>query len=292
MTSANIALKVASLLFSGGVFLILIKKVEALKKYGLASIIYILLIALLLAFPTLFNLFSFNASYITVLVCAQVFILITGILHVIFGPAMLPWYKDQPFSFRLLFMVGILFLAYFFSNLSLTDLQDQDYTVLWYLALFWFLVPSLLNETVNEFMKVPSKVYKLWHYPVDQNIDDPADEELENPIVISFIFGKNINSSELTTFRAKAPVGMQVGRLFYFFINDYNSRNPEGNISFINDNNEPCGWIFKKVRNRLLGLKEVIDPDSSVYSNEIRENDLLYCYRIYKNNQNNLNETN
>ena len=284
MSSTSIALKVASLVFSGGILLILFKNVKALKKYGLASIIYMLLISLLLAFPTLFNLFPFNASYITMLVCAQVFILIVGILHIVFGPATLPWYKDQSFSLRLLFMMSILFLAYFFSNLSLTDLQDQDYTGLWYLALLWFLVPSLLNETVNELMKVPPRVYKLWHYPVDQNIADPADEELENPIVISFIFRKNDNSGDLTTFRAKAPVGMQIGRLFYFFINDYNGRHPEGTISFIKDSNEPCGWIFKKVRNRFLGLKEVIDPDSSVYSNEIRENDLLYCYRIYKNN--------
>jgi hypothetical protein len=284
MSSESIALKVASIIFSGGILLILFKNIQALKKYGLASIIYILLISLLLAFPTLFNLFQFNTSFIFLLICAQVFILIIGILHVIFVPSTLPWYREQPFSFRLLFMMSILFLAYFFSNLSLTNLQDQQYPVLWYLALFWFLVPSLLNETVNEVLKVPPKVYKLWHYPVGQNIDDPSDEELENPIVISFIFGKNENSSELTTFRAKAPVGMQVGRLFYFFINDYNSRHPEGTISFIYDNNEPCGWIFKKVSNRFLGLKDVIDPNGSVYSNEIRENDLLYCYRIYKNN--------
>jgi hypothetical protein len=284
MSSASIALKVASLVFSGGIFLILLKNIKALKKYGLASLIYLLLISLLLAFPTLFNLFQFNVSYIFLLVCAQVFILIIGILHIVFVPATLPWYKDQPFSLRLVFMISIILLAYFFSNLSLTDLQDQEYPILSYLALFWFLIPSFLIETVNEFLKVPPKVYKLWYYPVGQNIDDPSDEELENPIVISFIFGKNKNSSELTTFRAKAPVGMQVGRLFYFFINDYNSRHPEGIISFIDDTNEPCGWVFKKVRNRFLGLKEAIDPDNSVYSNEIRENDLLYCYRIYKNN--------
>jgi len=130
---------------------------------------------------------------------------------------------------------------------------------------------------------VPQKEYKLWYYPVNQNIDDPSDEELENPIVISFIFKKNEHSNESTTFRAKAPVGMQVGRLFYFFINDYNGRHPEGVISYMNEQNEPYGWIFKKVRNKFLGLKEVIDPESPVYTEEIRENDLLYCQRIYKN---------
>jgi hypothetical protein len=283
MNPASIALKVASLVFSGGILIILFKKIKVLKKYGLASIIYVVLLSLLLAFPTLFNLFAFNASNMFLLVCAQAFVLIIGILHVVFAPGTMPWYREQPLSIRLIFMISILFLAYFFTNLSLIDLQDYGYPSLWYMSLFWFFVPFLLNETVNEYLKVPRKIYKLWHYPVNQNIADPSDEELENPIVISFIFKKNETSSELTTFRAKAPVGMQVGRLFYFFINDYNSRHPESNISFMNDSNEPNGWIIKKVRNQLLGLKEVIDPDISVYVNEIRENDLLYCYRINNN---------
>jgi hypothetical protein len=284
MHPESIALKVASLVFSGGILIILFKKIKVLKKYGLASIIYILLISLLIAFPTLFNLFGLNLSEIILLVCAQVFILIIGILHVVSIPSTLPWYKDQPFNLQLLFVISILVLAFFFSNLSLSDLQNQTLPLVWYLSLLWFLIPVLLNKTIDEYLKVPPKIFTLWYYPVDQNINDPSDEELENPIVISFIFNKNESSSALTTFRAKAPVGMKFGLLFYFFINDYNDRHPEGPISFLDGNREPCGWIFKKVSNKFLGLKEPIDPDGSVYSNEIRENDLVYCHRIYKNN--------
>jgi Type VI secretion system, TssN len=284
MSTTSIALKVASLVFSGGILIILFKKITMLKKYGLASVIYILLVSLLLSFPTLFNLFRLNFSEITILLCAQIFILIIGILHVVFVPATLPWYKVQPFNMQLLFIICILLLAFFFSNLSLSDLQKHQLSLVWYLSLLWFVIPVLLNKTVNELVKIPQKEYKLWYYPVDQNIDDPSDGELENPVIISFIFKKNDYSDELTTFRAKAPVGMQVGRLFYFFINDYNVRHPEGVISYTNEHHEPYGWIFKKVRNKFLGLKEVIDPDSSVYADEIRENDLLYCQRIYKDN--------
>jgi hypothetical protein len=284
MNSANIALKVASLVFSGGILIVLFKRIKALKKYGLATIIYILMISLLLAFPTLFNLFGFDIREILLIVCAQIFILIISILHVAFVPSALPWYKDQPFNLQLIFIISILLLAFFFTNLSLTDLQKQQLPLLWYLSLLWFLIPVLLDKTIDELAAIPPKEYKIWYYPVDQYINDPSDEELENPVIISFIFRKNANSNELTTFRAKAPVGMKVGQLFYFFINDYNGRHPEGPISYIDDTSEPYGWIFKKVRNRLLGLKEVIDPDSSVYSNEIKENDLLYCRRIYKKN--------
>lgn len=283
MSPESIALKTASLVFSGGILLILLKRIKVLKKYGLVSLIYVILVSLLLAFPTLFNLFGFNVSTILLLICDQVFIIIISILHIIYVSETLPWHKDQPFSVQLVFVISILFLAFFFSNLSLSDLQKQQLPLIWYLSLLWFLIPILLNKTIDELLKLPLKEYKFWYYPLNQNIDDPTDEEMENPVVISFIFKKNNNSTELTTFRAKAPIGMMVGRLFYFFINDYNSSHPEGAISYLDSNHEPCGWIFKKVRNKLLGLKEVIDPDNSVYSNEIRENDLLYCERIYMN---------
>lgn len=262
--------------------MILLKNIKAIKKYGLATIIYSLMISVLLAFPTMFNLFGSNLSDIFLLIIAQVFILLIGILHVIFVPATLPWYKTQPFSMQFLFITSVLFLAFFFTNISLSDLQKHQLPLVWYFSLFWFLIPVLLDKTIEELLQMPDKEYKLWYYPVDENIEDPSDEELENTIVISFIFKKNTQSSELTTFRAKAPVGMKVGRLFYFFINDYNSRHPEGTISYLNEKHESCGWIFKKVTNRFLGLKEVIDPDDSVYSNEIKENDLLYCNRIYR----------
>ena len=149
MSSTSIALKLASLVFTGGILMILFKRITMLKKYGLASVIYILLISLLLAFPTLFNLFGFNFSEILLLLCAQVFILIIGVLHVVFVPATLPWYKVQPFNLQLLFIICILFLAFFFSNLSLSDLQNNQLPLVWYLSLLWFLIPVLLNKTVD-----------------------------------------------------------------------------------------------------------------------------------------------
>jgi Type VI secretion system, TssN len=284
MNATGIALKVASLVFAGGIFMILFKRIKVLKKYGVASIVYVLLISILLALPTLLNLFEINISNVLLLVCAQVFILILGILHVSLTPSTLPWYKNQQFSMQLLFIICILFLAYFFSNMSLSFLVNPKLRIVWYLSLLWFLIPVLLNQTVEELLKVPPKIFKQWYYPLGLNIEDPSDEELENPIVISFVFQKNENSPELTTFRAKAPVGMKLGRLFYFFINDYNSRHPEGTILFLDSNRAPYGWVFMKIKNKFFNLKEGIDPESSIYVNEIRENDVLVCDRITKMN--------
>lgn len=280
MNVASIAMKFASVFFAGSMFFILFKRVKVLKKYGVISLIYVLLLSILLATPTLFLLFDLNISDIGLLLLAQVFILILGIAHVVLNPSAIPWYKDQPFKLQLLLILCILFLSYFFSDLSLSYIVSPKLRLVWFLSLLWFVVPILLNETVNQLLLVPPMVYKKWFYPLNERIDDPSDDELANPIVISFVFKKNEQTDEITTFRAKAPVGMTLGKLFYFFINDYNDRHPDSQITFLNKEGEPQGWVFLKIKNKFLGSKDAIDPETSIYSNNIKENDVLICSKI------------
>ena len=276
-------MKIGSLIFAGGIFMVLYKRIQVLKKYGLASLLYVLVISILLSTPTLFLLFNFNISDIQLLVLAQIFITAIGILHVISSPVTLPWYKDQTYITQILFTICILLLGYFFSNLSMSFLVIPKLQLVWYLSLLWFVIPILLNETINLLLKVPPKEFLLWYYPLNEKIEDPSDKEFENLIVISFVFQKNEHSPELTTFRVKAPIGMKFDRLFYFFINDYNDTHPESTITFLNSNQIPYGWLFLKVKNKYLNMKEVINPKDYIYSNNIKENDVLICKRKFNN---------
>ncbi len=280
MSTMGIATKLISLFVAGGIFLMLYKRVKVLKKYGLISIAYLFLSSILLAFPTLLLMLDLTIGDLWVLFIAQSFILLVGVVHLLQNPAMLPWYRDQTFKVQILFLVCIIFLAYFFSDLSLSFLVHPKLRIVWYLSLLWFMIPSLLNETVNLLLKVPPREYKKWTYPINERVDDPSDDELNNPLVISFVFKKNEQSQSSTSFKAKAPVGMQLGRLFYFFINDYNSRHPDSQISFMNHEGEPHGWVFMKVSNKFSGIRKAMDPDSSIYGNNICENDELICNRM------------
>lgn len=286
MSVASLTMKIASLVFTGGLFFILFKRIKVFKKYGLLSIIYALLIAVLLSLPSLLNLFELKLSDILLIVVAQVFIFAVGVIYVKLTPSTLPWYKMQQFGTQVLFIACILLLAFFFSNMSMSFLIDPKLHFIWYISLLWFVIPVLLKQTTEALLLVPPKVFKLWYYPQETHIDDPSDEELENPIVISFIFQKNNSSNQVTTFRAKAPVGMQLGRLFYFFINDYNSRHPEGTISFIDTSGQPNGWVFFKLKSKFFNMKKSLDPGVSIYSNDIKENDILICDRININQLN------
>ncbi len=285
MGGTSMALKLGSLILGLGTFFILFKKVKGLKRYGWSSLFYVIATSLLLALSSLFLYLEPSAGEISTLILAQLIIITTGTLHVFFSQKLLPWYGEQIFGKQLVFILCMMLFGYFFMNLSFTFLVDSGVQLVWYLSLLWFLVPVLLHQTILKLLEVPPKMYKKWTYPLNENIDDPTDEEMENPVVISFVFKKTPNAPEATTFRAKAPLGMSLGRLFYFFINDYNSRNPESKISFTHENELPDQWIFFKIRNKLLNTKTVLDPEEAMYHCQIKENDVLTCSRVWNDNE-------
>jgi hypothetical protein len=291
MSGTSLALKIGSLVLGLGAYLVLFKKVKGLKKYGVSGLIYVLLVSLLMSSATLFLLMMPDEGEIISLLFAQMVIISLGTLHVFFAPKLLPWYSDQLFGMKVVYIICILLFCFFFTNLYFTFLVESYVEMVWHLSSLWFLVPVLLNQTINKLLEVPSKQFKKWKYPVGITITDPTDLEMENPVLVSFIFKKNQHSPEETTFRAKAPQQMKLGRLFYFFINDYNSKYPESPVSFIDENNQPHEWIFFKVKSKLLKLKAALDPDDSIYISGIKENDTLICSREFNNKNNSGHET-
>ncbi len=283
MSGTSLALKIGSLALGLGTFLIMFKKVKGLKRYGWASLFFVLVVALLMSSSTLFLYLKPHTGEMTTIIFAQLIIISLGTLHVFLSIKLLPWYSEQTFGMQLIFIICILLFGYLFFNLSFTFFVDPAVGFVWYLSLLWFIVPVLLDRTITKLLEVPTKEYKSWTYPLNVTIDDPSDQEMENPVVISFVFKKNAGDRESTTFRAKAPLAMSLGRLFYFFINDYNSRHPEASVSFVNENNAPYSWIFFKINNKLLRLKTALDPENSIYNNNIKENDVLICTRIVNN---------
>jgi len=291
MSGTSLALKIGSLVLGLGAFFVLFKKVKGLKKYGLSSLLYVLLTALLLSASTLFLFSASSWGEITSLILAQFTILVISTLHVFLARKLLPWYNEQKFMMQVVFIICMLLFGYFFFNLSFTFLVESEAEIIWYLSLLWFLVPVLLNQTINKLLEVPQKEFKKWQYPLGENIEDPSDEEMENPVVISFVFKKNPDAPEETTFRAKAPLGMSLGRLFYFFINDYNSRHPESTISITSAANMPDDWIFFKQKNKFLKLKTALDPEEEMGNSNIKENDVLICSRVILTEKKSQNET-
>ena len=279
-TGTSLGLKIASLFFGVGIIMVIASRIGGLRKFGWIGILYAFLTSLLLAIPAVCLFWIDSSHRLTVLIITQVFILLLGILHISIAGSLLKWYLKQSFITQIFFILAILLFSFLFYQLIFDNLKNPGYFLIWFLSLLWFFIPFLLHKAIVLLSQIPGREYKKWYYPLNATIDDPGDEELKNPVVISFVFYKNQESEHQTTFRAKAPIGMELGRLFYFFINDYNGRHPHEPISYVDESNAASPWVFYKVRSKLFGLKKVVDPGESVFSNGIRENSILVCKRV------------
>ena len=73
---------------------------------------------------------------------------------------------------------------------------------------------------------------------------------------------------------------MQFGRLFYFFLIDYNERHPESPIEIVDvESKNPSEWIFYFKPNWYSSLKH-IDITNTVDGNHIKENTVIICKRV------------
>jgi len=208
----------------------------------------------------------------------QVILFVLGFLHVYAMRRIFPDLQKKITNFwlELLYTIVITCIA-LIAFMMVVELYKPEFKYMFLSAGIAFIIPFFIVKLFEYAIAVPVSVYKKWFYPVGQNIKDPKDNELRNPLVISFHFSKDERTNELSNFRLKAPEAMEFGKLFYYFINDYNDRHPEGEISFIDKKNEPYGWIF--YRKTWFGLLKHVDFERTIKSNRIKEDTVVICQR-------------
>lgn len=152
-------------------------------------------------------------------------------------------------------------------------------------SILFFFIPYFVYHTFKKAMEIPPKLLKQWVYPVHKEVGEPNEEDMINLSVIAFEFRKQLNTPYYTNFRARAPKDMQFGQLFYYFINDYNERHPQGKIQFVNGSGEPFGWVFYKKPRWYSLFPRYIDAEETTFSNRIKENDIIICSRRWEYEQ-------
>jgi hypothetical protein len=194
------------------------------------------------------------------------------------------WGKDkQSFWPDLIYTVLILVAGAICFLLTFRWLNREGMELPMMLSTLFFIIPLFVWHTFQTALAIPPKVLNQWYYPVHEPMEDPEESKLKNMLLISFEFQKNGQDSFFTNFRAKAPVDMELGELFYYFINDYNERHPQGQILFSNGTGKPYGWMFYKKPKWYTILTTYMDSDKTIYLNRIRENDVIVCSRVIEN---------
>ena len=241
--------------------------------YTLISLVFFAVIAFT-AHPTIFT------EPRTCLIFYQAYFLLFGSVHFYLMHSILRWSGDESsFWSEVLYttILGIFgsiafILVYRFVNV-------EGMVFLMATSSLFFIIPLFIYHTYRKAIAIPPKVLKQWAYPFQENIADPDESKLKNLLVISFEFQKHTSDKHFTNFRAKAPTDMEFGQLFYYFINDYNERHPNEKIEYVSDHGDIHGWIFYKKPRWWTFLTHYIDTDKTIFTNKIRENDVIICNR-------------
>ncbi|MCS3799216.1 TssN family type VI secretion system protein [Niastella sp. OAS944] len=261
------------------------KKIRnSFKPFSKRAIWYLLASVAIFAVTGLFIAARFFSSYNGYFIFFQVLFLLYGVLHIYMMHRKMDWGKEkQTFVPDLIFTFLILLAGSICFMLAYRWLNREGLEISMMFSTLFFIIPLFVWHTFLSALAIPPKVLNQWYYPVHEPMEDPEESKLKNMLLISFEFQKNGQESFFTNFRAKAPVDMELGELFYYFINDYNERHPQGQIHFSNGTGKPYGWMFYKKPKWYTIMTTYMDSEKTIYLNRIRENDVIVCSRIIEN---------
>ncbi len=259
-----------------GLFSAKVKGFKELRK----NILYYLLINVVIT--ALFFLIVYNLKQTTVMfryIFLQIYFIINGSIHVYLYKNTFNALKSTKIYIELFFaLLTIIFLSI---PLSLLIVLNNDFIYLYdfFFSLIAFIIPTLIYVFYNTSVSIPAPIYNKWYYPLSKKYQTASINEFKNMIVLNLFFYKDEQQSHLTKFKVKAPNNMNFGRLFYFFIIEYNEKNPGHKIQIFNESKEPFGWVFY-TKPKWFSTTKRIDYEYSIENNILKDNDSIMCQRI------------
>lgn len=262
------------------IFLGFVLKNKEVKSYFLRTILYLIIYSSIIGGAALLgnrNFVDISYSLIYFLLCA--WMLSMGIVHALVVKELLPWANDKAYGIELMFTILIALVGCIVLMLLFSLVDFQFYLGIYLIPVLLFILPYIFYGSLTRYMAIPVKILRKWYYPVDIHIEDPSDREMEMPLVVGFEFKKKKEDQTMTSFRAKAPKEMVFGKLFYYFINDYNHRNPDEKIEYLDEEEKPLGWIFY-FKPKMFSKIRYIDPEETNSFNLVKENSVIVCKRV------------
>jgi len=250
------------------------------KAFSKSTILYSIVLIVLFGLIGLSGALHLFASYGSYYVFFQALCLGLGILHLLFMQQWLKWTGPDAFWPELLHLIVLAVAGAVAIAMTFRIFDREGMEIPMATSALFFVLPFFVRETYRHALHIPPRIFRVWEYPQHAQEPLPDEKKMRNLLVISFEFQKKPGDRYFTNFRAKAPVDMDFGELFYYFINDYNDRHSESGIQFQKKTGSPDGWIFYKKPKWYQLFTKYIDSDKTVFINNIRENDVIICNRI------------
>lgn len=245
------------------------------KKFYYYLLIHLMVVAVIAAIVYNLRQSTVMLRYLTLLGSA----FIMGALHVYFYRiAFTKFATDNTFKeFLFAFITSIVLVIPVIMISSYFD--DLEFLPYYFVMAAAFVIPTCFYLLFNYSVSIPVKLYSKWYYPLEIKYESPKHYELNNMIVLNFMFHKNTREEHMTRFKAKAPKEMDFGRLFYLFINDYNGKKATSKIELTEDSGDSYGWYFY-LKPKWYGSSKHIDSGMSVEKNNLEDGDVVVCQRI------------
>ncbi len=266
------------LFFVSSLLMVLVTKVRKMfTKNKMQAIVYAIVLMLLFGLTGLLSYYKIlNDSPTISYVSIETVLFILGIGHIF---VLRSYFKELSEDKSELFGELIFTMAFLgIGLLALVQIVSRfraPFSLVYLSAGIAFIIPLLVLKLYEFASLIPVPVYKEWFFPLGNNIKEPTNNELSNPIVINFAFKKRQSDKEVSRFTVKAPEHMEFGRFFYFFVDDYNALHPETQIEIAQSNGEFPGWNFY-FKPYWWNAVRYIDANKTVEWNGIREgNDIL-----------------
>lgn len=246
------------------------------KKPVVIGVITAILTACTIYLATQFT----NNSFILFWVMAFIF-LAFGVIHMTFAHRKFIYQeeteKTKVIAAELLFALAIMIVAtVLFSALQFFVINKSFLFYPLLLTALLFIVPFMLHYSFEAAYIIPKPVFINWVYPIDNPIEPPEDNVTERLLVIGFEIPKKLTDNQKTYFRAKTPESINLGELFYHFINDYNEMQSETKVQIMDDKKGPLIWYFRLKRKWFLP-DVVLNPNITIRENKVRENSVIIC---------------
>lgn len=256
------------------------KKLPEFKKYKINLYFYLFFIIFIF---TIMAFLGYNRVFFSEIssefIFYQLCCLVLGSVHCYLYRTLFQKFKNekQEIEYFFVFLTSLYGILPFLFIYTLLNGLAFNFLILGCFLLFF--IPTLLNHTFNLSILIPPKLYITWKFPPNyQELIGVNDEEMRDLVVITFYIQKNENDEDFSSFRAKGPVRMDFGRLFYNFIADYNARFENNPIAIENKQGAPYEWIFFTPTKWYASAK-YIDPNYTLHMNGIQENSIVYCLR-------------
>lgn len=264
------------LLLAAGFFGIYLATVKDAVKRKWKLLLYLIVTGILIGVLSVLGFLEFTKLPLWIFIAANAWLLIVGIAHAWFFEKIIT--LDSKIAGKILFTLASCLFGFGLMLLSYKLYFKIPFPRFYFLPAFFFIAPTLVLIAFEYFVEIPLKVFKAWDFPVPGTLPDPTDSEMADPIIINFEISKQVKESR-TVFKAKAPKAMELGKLFYFFIIDYNSRHPNNPILINDSNNKLFKWTFLATPNIIAGKKH-LDPELTIADNKLKENTSVICERI------------